>query len=82
MVDYVKICRGRGEPEDEVTNEYNLAMKRILPSHRIRLIEIPRKENGKKVISASRARKYLENGKYDELKTLIPETTWKVLFQD
>ena len=63
------------EPEDEVTNEYNLAMKRILPSHGIRLVEIPRKENGKRIISASRARNYLENGKYDELKTLIPETT-------
>lgn len=33
------------EPEDSVTNEYNLAMKRILPKKRIQLVEIPWRKN-------------------------------------
>lgn len=68
------------EPEDEVTNEYNSAMKRILPTRGIRLVEIPRMEGQNGVISASNVRKCLENHDLEEVESLIPETTKNILF--
>jgi cytidyltransferase-like protein len=50
------------EKADEVTNRYNLAMKKILPKHGIRIVEIPRKviSDGKQPISATKVREILE----------------------
>lgn len=71
------------EPQDTVTNKYNQAMKRILPPKGINVIEIPRKENDKGgIISASLVRKYLEGNNHEELASLIPETTKKILFYE
>lgn len=70
------------EPEDEVTNEYNNAMKRILPQNGIELIEIPRKIRNGKVISASKVREILEHDTIMELNELIPETTLQILFDE
>lgn len=68
------------EPEDMVTNAYNLAMKRILPEKGIKLVEIPRKEQCGKYISASSVRKCLENGDWDGLDRLVPKSTKRILF--
>ena len=68
------------EPQDAVTNEYNQAMKRILPQKGINVIEIPRKENNNGIISASLVRKCLEEGNCTDLKELIPQSTWEILF--
>lgn len=68
------------EPEDMVTNEYNLAMKRILPENGIRLVEIPRKERHGKYISASSVRRCLEAHDMDGLDGLVPESTKRILF--
>lgn len=68
------------EPDDIVTNEYNQAMKRILPQNGINIIEIPRKKNDKEIISASLARKCLEDNDYGKLASLIPRSTWDILF--
>lgn len=68
------------EPQDAVTNEYNQAMKRILPRKGINVIEIPRKENDNSIISASLVRRYLEDGNCTALKELIPRSTWEILF--
>ena len=68
------------EPEDMVTNEYNLAMKKILPKNGIRLIEIPRKECYGRYISASSVRKCLENNDINSLNDLVPESTKRILF--
>lgn len=70
------------EPEDIVTNEYNLAMKRILPKHGIELVEIPRKEQDGRYISASSARKSLEKNDMEEFSKLVPKSTRRVLFGD
>lgn len=70
------------EPNDMVTNEYNLAMKRILPRKGIKLIEIRRKQLKDKVISASLVRKCLENSDMEKLKQLVPESTQRMLFDD
>lgn len=67
------------EPEDVVTNEYNLAMKRILPKNGIELVEIQRKQQEGRCISASAVRKYLEENNMPELRKLVPESTIKVI---
>lgn len=67
------------EPLDPVTNQYNLSMKKILPLFGIELIEIPRKELGSKVISASRVREYLKNKDFDAIKAIVPASTYEYL---
>lgn len=74
-------CRFVGqEPEDVVTNRYNMAMKKILPSYGIQVVEIPRKKKAERVISASAVRKCLEDNDFTGLEGLIPETTKSILF--
>lgn len=68
------------EPEDLVTNEYNLAMKRILPKKGIQLVEIPRKKHNDSYISASAVRRCLGAYDMDGLKRLVPESTMQMLF--
>lgn len=75
-------CRFVGEePEDAVTNAYNQAMKKILPAYGIELVEIPRKQRGKTVISASRVRGCLEENNLEMLDSLVPESTKRLLFR-
>jgi len=67
------------EPKDIVTGEYNKAMKRILPSYGIDVIEIPRLEKDGEVISASRVRANM--GKVgDEQEKLLPDSTKQILY--
>lgn len=70
------------EPEDNVTKEYNMAMKKILPKNDIELIEIPRKELERKYISASSARVCLEKNDMDGFRKLVPESTVRILFKN
>ncbi|MBQ8927021.1 MAG: adenylyltransferase/cytidyltransferase family protein [Oscillospiraceae bacterium] len=67
------------EPLDRVTNQYNMRMKEMLPEYGMQLIEIKRKESGEAVISASRVRKLLQEKQYDEVKKLVPQTTYDYL---
>ena len=67
------------EPEDAVTNEYNSAMKRILPGYGIELVEVPRKNRDGRCISASLVRKCLEDNNMAELKKFVPESTMRML---
>ena len=69
------------EPLDPITNQYNQSMKRILPKYGIQLWEIPRKESDGNVISASRVRKCLEEKKWEEVKELVPQTTYNFLIE-
>lgn len=68
------------EREDKITNEYNEAMKRILPRYGIQVLEIPRKANGQSVISASRVRECLATNRMEELDELVPASTKRILF--
>lgn len=70
------------EKTDNVTAEYNKAMKKILPKHGIELIEIPRKVgmNGKP-ISATCVRALLDEGKFEEVRELVPQTTFDILMR-
>ena len=70
------------EPEDLVTNEYNNAMKKILPHKGITLVEIPRKEKNGSYISGSLVRRCLEEMDMERLKSLVPESTIELLFAE
>lgn len=59
------------EPIDVFTRQYNHSMRRILPRYGVEFKEIPRKQSGGEVISASRVRKYMKERKYDEIKKLV-----------
>lgn len=67
------------EPFDNVTRQYNETMGRVLPQYGIEFVEIPRREIDSEPVSASRVRKLLDEKKFDELKRLVPETTFEYL---
>jgi citrate lyase synthetase len=68
------------EPFDNISNQYNLEMKRTLPCYGIKFVEIPRKQIDQKVISATRVRDYYKAGNMKEIEKLVPKTTSDVLF--
>ncbi len=63
------------EPTDKVTQQYNEQMKEILPYFHIKVEEIPRKQKNGQVISASYVRKCLREGKIEEIKRFVPESS-------
>lgn len=67
------------EPQDNVTNEYNEAMKRILPKYGINIVEIPRIKTEGNIISASFVREKLLRGEMEEIDRFIPATTKEIL---
>lgn len=67
------------EPIDNVTSQYNANMKLLLPKYGIEFVEIPRKQEGSQVISASRVRKYLEVKDFDSIAKIVPPTTLSFL---
>ena len=69
------------EPFDNVTRQYNEAMRAILPQHGIEFVEISRKEFGGTAISASRVRKLIEEKNFNELTSLVPVTTLEYLIK-
>ena len=58
-------------------------MKEILPQYGMEFRAIPRKmdDAGVGVISASRVRKCLEAGKLEEIKQIVPKTTYDYLVE-
>lgn len=69
------------EPIDRVTNQYNDAMKKILPQYGVKLVEISRMSNDDGIISASKVRKELGNKNWDVIKKMVPEVTYKYLYE-
>ena len=67
------------EPIDKITKQYNDSMKERLPLYGVECIEIKRKEEGKNVISASIVRKYLKEKNFEEIKKIVPESTYNYL---
>jgi len=68
------------EPFSVVTGKYNEAMRAKLPEAGIECIVIPRKEHDGAPISASSVRKLLQDGKAEEVKAMVPETTYRYFF--
>lgn len=67
------------EPFCRVTSSYNEQMKAFLPQHGVRVVEIPRREFSKQAISASRVRSLAAEQRYEEIRPLVPETTYRFL---
>ncbi len=65
------------EPFSPTTRAYNERMKELLPERGIELVEIPRLE----AISASRVRALIREGKPEETKDLVPETTYEAILR-
>lgn len=67
------------EPTDIITNQYNRQMKEILEKKGINVIEIPRISCKGKVVSASRVRKCLQENRWEEIKDIVPKSTYEYL---
>ena len=67
------------EPNDNVTRQYNEAMKRILPAYGIQVIEMPRLKCNNRVISASVVRKCLNSGNTEMVKEYVPYNVYMFL---
>ena len=67
------------EPISPMTNMYNEALLSYLPQKGIEVIEIPRTEKSDAPISASRVRALMKEGKLEEIKELVPESTFNHL---
>lgn len=63
------------EKQDYVTNQYNKAMKRILPQFGIQVIEIARKCTRGNAISASKVREYYYKKNFNDMQSLVPGST-------
>lgn len=63
------------EPLSPMTNAYNEALRARLPAHGVELRELHRLADGTAPISASRLRKALDEGDWETVGSLVPETT-------
>ena len=68
------------EPFSAVTGKYNDIMRDKLPLAGIECIVLPRKEHNNVPISASLVRKLLHDGRVEDTKVLVPETTYRYFF--
>ncbi|PID57066.1 [citrate (pro-3S)-lyase] ligase [candidate division KSB3 bacterium] len=76
------------EPYSPTTQAYNTAMKRILPSYGVQVIEVERKaegtdtENKPNYISATKIRRAIQHDRLSTILHFLPETTRKYLLSD
>ena len=63
------------EPFSPTTRAYNERMKALLPAYGVETIEIPRLAD----ISASRVRALIRDGRIEQIKDLVPETTYETI---
>lgn len=69
------------ESLDPISAQYSQSIKDTLSGHGVEVCEIPRKELDGAPISASRVKKHLEEKNWDEIKKLVPETTYSFLVE-
>lgn len=67
------------EPVDNVTNQYNQSLKKLLPEFGVCLLEIPRLECEGKYVTATEVRQLLQNQEVESIKKIVPKTTWKYM---
>ena len=67
------------EPLCAVTSRYNETLAECLPPLGVDVIQIPRLEESGAPISASRVRALLGQNRPEELRALVPETTFRYL---
>lgn len=64
------------EPTSQVTGLYNEVMSEELPKGGIRCVVVPRLEQGGAAVSASTVRKLIHDGRLEDIRPLVPESTW------
>ncbi|MBR4196310.1 MAG: [Synergistaceae bacterium] len=82
---FVRIAKSLGitaryvgeEPKSLVTGIYNRIMSEKLPEHGIKCVIVPRKTESGRVISASDVRQAIKEGRLDEIRGLVPESTYE-----
>ncbi len=67
------------EPIDRFTSQYNENMNNYLTRYGVQFVEIDRKKSDGEVLSSSAVRKYLKEGNFDAIKSIVPETTYRYL---
>lgn len=67
------------EPYCNVTNTYNETLKEVLPKYGVKVEVIERYEIENKAISASRVRELLKEDRLEEVRELVPKTTYEFL---
>lgn len=67
------------EPSDLITRQYNEAMKKILPNYGVAVEEIKRFEVDKEVVSASKIRKWMKEGEWEQIEKFVPATVYERL---
>lgn len=65
------------EPTSQVTGLYNKVMERELPGMGLSCVIVPRLEEGGAAVSASTVRKCIQEGRLDEIRPMVPESTWR-----
>jgi [citrate (pro-3S)-lyase] ligase len=70
------------EPFSQVTGIYNQVMKAELEKAGIQCIIVPRKEGNNGAISASKVREMIHNDNWEELRNLVPESTFNYFISD
>ena len=67
------------EPFCPVTDNYNTILQEVLPSAGMTCEIIPRKEHDGRAISASEVRRLFADGRFSELRGLVPDITYEFL---
>jgi len=67
------------EPFSAATRSYNEALAAVLPAAGVALNVIPRKEEAGTAISASHVRQLIHDGRIEEIRPLVPDTTYDYL---
>lgn len=70
------------EPRSFVTGLYNEVMARTLPELGVQCVQIPRLEAAGRPISASTVRQAVHDGRLEEVRDMLPETTYAFLAGD
>jgi [citrate (pro-3S)-lyase] ligase len=65
------------EPFSQVTAAYNQVMAEELPKDGIDCVVIPRREEGGQPISASAVRQLIHEGRLEEIRPLVPDSTYR-----
>jgi [citrate (pro-3S)-lyase] ligase len=67
------------EPYCRITGEYNTVMAKLLPEYGVAVREITRKQSRAWAISASTVRRIIREGKTEETRELVPQSTYAFL---
>jgi [citrate (pro-3S)-lyase] ligase len=67
------------EPVVPIMSQYNTAMLKLLPSHGIRVTEVPRLKEGENVVSASEVRRLMANGELEKAMQYLPPEAYSLI---